>query len=153
MVTGLVRGRVSGGVSGSYAINSGTVMKATIDETLEFEQEHLKVGSYRRDAVERSVTGLDGVMSIDLGMRKRQLVQKGILHAGSAESLREKVNSFSKLMDGRTHKLVLGDGSYFGNLRVDVFEVATENHSGMGPSCNFEIRYTQLMDSSETTEQ
>jgi hypothetical protein len=150
---GLVRGRVSGEVSGSYAINSGTVMRATIDETLEFEQEYLKVGSYHRDAVERSITGLDGVMSIDLGMRKRQLLQKGILHADSTESLRGKVNSFSKLMDGRTHKLVLGDASYFGNLRVDVFEVAKENHSGIGPSCNFEIRYTQLMDSSETTEQ
>ena len=123
-------------------------MKATIDEILEFEQKHLEVGSYRRDSVERSVTGLDGVISIDLGMRERQLIHKGVLHAGSAEALREKVNSFSKLIDGRTHKFVLADGKSFDNLRVDVFEVATECHSGKGPSCSFEIRYTQLTGSS-----
>lgn len=122
-------------------------MKAKIDETLEFEQKHLEIGSYQRDSAERSVTGLDGVMSIDLGMRKRQLVHEGILHAGSTEALRAKVNSFSKLVDGRTHKLVLGDGKSFDNLRVDAFEVATECHSGKGPSCDFEIRYTQLTDS------
>ena len=143
-----MRGRVSGGTSGSYAINSGKVMRATIDETLEFEQKHLEVGSYHRDSAERSVTGLDGVMSIDLGMRKRQLRHKGVLHAGSTEALRAKATSFSKLIDGRIHKLALGDGRNFDNLRVDAFEVATECHSGKGPSCDFEIQYTQLTDHS-----
>ena len=119
-------------------------MKAMIDETLEFEQMHLETGSYQRDAAERSVTGLDGVISIDLGMRKRQLIQKGILHAASAEALREKVDSFSKLIDGRIHKLVLGNGKCFDNLRVDGVEVAPECHSGKGPSCDLKIRYTQL---------
>ena len=119
-------------------------MKAMIDETLEFEQMHLETGSYQRDAAERSVTGLDGVISIDLGMRKRQLIQKGILHAASAEALREKVDSFSKLIDGRIHKLVLGNGKSFDNLRVDAVEVAAECHSGKGPSCDLKIRYTQL---------
>ena len=127
-------------------------MKATIDETLEFEQKHLEVGSYHRDSTERSVTGLDGVMSIDLGMRKRQFVQKGILHAGSTEALRVKVTSFSKLIDGRIHKLALGDGRNFDNLRVDAFEASKECHSGKGPSCDFEIRYTQLMGRSENSE-
>lgn len=127
-------------------------MRARIDETLEFEQKHLEIGSYQRDSAERSVTGLNGVISIDLGMRKRKLVQKGILDAGSAGALRDKVNSFSRLIDGRTHKLVLGDGKNFDNLRVDAFEVAPESHSGKGPSCDFVIRYTQLTGSLENTE-
>ena len=119
-------------------------MRATIDETLEFEQEALEVSSYRRDSVERNVSGLDGVISIDLGMRKRELLQKGVIRAGSAEALRSGVHSFSELIDGGIHRLVLENGEVFDDLRVDTFVVLRKGHSGAGPSCNFEISYTQL---------
>ena len=139
-----MRRRVSGGISGSYAINSGKVMRATIDETLEFEQKHLEVGSYHRDSAERSVTGLDGMLSIDLGMRGRQLVQEGVLRAVSIEGLREKEVSFSNLVDGQTHTVALEDRRRFDNLRVDSLKIINEGRSGAGPWCIFEIKYTQL---------
>ena len=124
-------------------------MQAIIDDILEFEQENVRAGSCDRDAVERSVTGLDGILSIDLGMRGRQLVQEGVLRAGSIEALREREGSFSSLMDGRTHKVVLEDGRCFDNLRVDSFKIINENHSGAGPWCIFEIKYTQLTKSED----
>ena len=119
-------------------------MKATLDGIIVLQEQHLKVGSWRREAVERAVAGLDGVLSIDLGMRSRVLVQKGTLRAVSAEGLSGKIDAVSALMDGGLHTLVKQDGEQFDNLRMDAFEVDGKNHSGTGTECGFEIRYTQV---------
>ncbi len=54
-------------------------MKAILDNTIEFEQLQLEIGSWERDSAKRAVAGLDGVLSIDLGMRGREIVVTGVL--------------------------------------------------------------------------
>ena len=122
-------------------------MKAIIDSTLEFEEKQLTVDSWRRDSVDRVASGLDGVVSIDLGKRSRGLVQKGILRAVGFETLKEKTDAFAALMDGQTHTLLTSTDTQFNNLRVDSFEVEREDYSGTGLCCEFEITFTQLKDS------
>ena len=119
-------------------------MRATLDGTVEFEVGQLKVESWQREVVERAVAGLDGVRSIDLGARSRELVVKGILRAVSDESLRKNKAVISALMDGQTHTLVTGNGREFDNVRIDAFESGQKDYSGRGVYCEFEIRCTQL---------
>jgi len=119
-------------------------MLAVLDGTIKFEQLQLEIGSWERDSAERAVAGLDGVLSIDLGMRGREIVVTGVLRAVSVEAMVEKVDAVSAFMDGQTHVLVAGDGREFANLRVDGFEVEREDYSGRGLCCEFEIRFTQL---------
>ena len=119
-------------------------MKATLDGISLLEQRELTVGSWRRDEVERAVAGLDGAVSIDLGMRSRELVQVGVLWAVSEAKLKQRVDVITLLMDGNGHTLVTGDGRAFANVRIDSFETGSREYSGRGVSCEFEIRYTQL---------
>ena len=122
-------------------------MRAALDGTIEFEQHQLKVCSWRRDTVERTAAGLDGVLSVDLGMRGRVIVQKGVLRGESEEGLKAKVAEVLATLDGQMHTLVIGDGQEFENLRVDVFEISNKDYSGRGVGCDFEIKYTQLRSS------
>jgi hypothetical protein len=119
-------------------------MKVVLDGVVEFEQEELRVGSWRRDVIERAAAGVDGVVSIDAGRRTREIVQKGVMRAASDEALRSRIDSISALMDGGTHTLKTAEGQEFDNLRIDAFEVGQKDYSGRGASCGFEIRYVQF---------
>ena len=122
-------------------------MRTTLDGVLELEQRCLKVGGWQRGTIERAVAGLDGVLSIDLGRRGRELLQKGFLRANSEKGLDEKIAGIWRLMDGREHSLVVQDGGVFGNLRLDAFEAGKRVYGGGGVCCDFEIKYTQLKES------
>ena len=104
----------------------------------------IQPGSFSRDSVERAVLGLDGVLSIDLGGRCRKIKQRGVLLAKSRLQMSERISAISAFMDGDTHVLVTGSGEEFDNLRLDVFKVTSEETSGGGLCCNYEIVYTQL---------
>jgi len=119
-------------------------MRAVLDGTFEFDEQQLTVGSRRREVVERAVCGLDGVLSIDLGARTRQIIQKGVLRAQSSEALEEKITAVSAFFDGNTHTLITQDGQQFDNMRVDGFKMEQEDYSGRGVGVRFEISYTQL---------
>ena len=119
-------------------------MRAKLDSTIEFEELEVKADSFRRDAEQRSASGVDGVLSIDLGMRDRKLVCKGALRAQSKATLREKTDAISLLMDGKTHTLTTKDGELFDDLRVDAFTIEKQNYNGAGASCEFEIKFSQL---------
>lgn len=123
-------------------------MRAKLDSTIEFEELEVRPESFRRDAEQRSASGVDGVLSVDLGMRDRKLVCKGALRAQSKAALREKIDTISLLMDGKTHTLTTKDGERFGDLRVDAFKVEKQTHNGAGASCEFEIKFSQLRESS-----
>ena len=60
-------------------------MSIGLDGQMLFDKLDLKIetGSVSRDSVERAVSGLDGVLSIDLGGRSRKIKQKGVLRAAS----------------------------------------------------------------------
>jgi hypothetical protein len=121
-------------------------MKARLDGQIVFDDEGLSilVDGKRREFVERAVAGLDGLLSIDLGERGGQIVQTGVLRAGSEAALRKKISAISACMDGRSHTLTIGEGEQYEDLRMDSFEVKEKSVSGVGVCCGYEIRYTQL---------
>ena len=119
-------------------------MAAMLDSTIKFEQLGLEVGSRARDSIERSAAGVDGALSIDLGMRERKIVVKGLLRAISVELLLARENSMAELIDGDMHILESANGVKFKNLRIDSFEVTRQDYSGSGVCSEFTMQVTQL---------
>ena len=122
-------------------------MSTTLDGQALFDEQQLEieVGSFGRDSMERTVPGLDGVLSIDLGGRDRKITQKGTLRAASRSQMDERASVISACMDGDIHTLVTDSGEEFDNLRMDVFKVTRERSSGTGLVIDYEIIYTQLV--------
>jgi len=122
-------------------------MSITLDGQILFDEQELEIepSSVSRDSIERTVPGLDGVLSIDLGERGRKIKQKGILRTMSRSQMNERINAISAYMDGDTHTLVTNGGEEFDNLRMDVFKVTKERTSGSGVVIDYEIVYTQLV--------
>lgn len=118
-------------------------MKALLDG-FEIEQVDISVGSWERSSIDRSAAGVDGVVSVDLGLRSREIVQRGLIWAFTSEQLLSKFDNARMLMDGGIHTLVVSDGRVFSRLRVDSVEQGRKAFSGRGVSCEIEIRYTQL---------
>jgi hypothetical protein len=121
-------------------------MRVALDGENLFDEPELKIGlgSIEREQIERTVAGLDGVLSIDLGCRGRKIMQAGVLRGESQAQVEKLVGAISAYIDGNTHTLVTGSGKEFGNLRMDVFKVSKERSSGSGVCCDYEIAYTQL---------
>ena len=119
-------------------------MRGMVDNAIAIEDTSVEVESWERDSIDRSVAGLDGVLSIDLGMRGREILQKGILRAASSAGLSEKIASVQVLMDGKSHTLSFDDGRAFADLRIDLFDVGRRQFGGSGVSCACVIKCTQL---------
>jgi len=121
-------------------------MNVTLDGQNLFDQQQLNIepASVHRNSIERTMAGLDGVLSIDLGQRSRQVIQKGSLLAKSRTQMNERTSAISAYLDGKTHTLETGNGEKFENLRMDVFKVSKERTSGAGMVIDYEIVYTQL---------
>jgi hypothetical protein len=109
------------------------------DEQVEIDAEQVK-----RASVERSVSGLDGVLSIDLGRRGRKIIQRGELRAASSEQLRKLADEILAFQDGKVHKLQTESWEVFEDLRMDSFKVSGERQSGAGLVADYEIEYMQL---------
>ena len=121
-------------------------MGTALDGKSIFDERHLKIelGSVNRDSMERIVPGLDGVLSVDLGIRGRVIKQKGVLQAISKLRMEDRISLISAYMDGKTHTLVGNNGEEFDNVRMDVFKVSNERAGGIGVVVDYEIDYTQL---------
>jgi len=121
-------------------------MSVTLDGQALFDEQHLEIepGTFSRDSIERAVPGLDGVLSIDLGGRGRQIRQTGVLRAKSRAELNDKIGAISTYMDGDTHTLEMSNGQEFCDLRMDIFKADKERTSGGGIAIDYEIVYTQL---------
>ncbi|HUT47551.1 MAG TPA: hypothetical protein VMX36_14815 [Sedimentisphaerales bacterium] len=122
-------------------------MKATLDSNILFDEQTLEIsaGSFSRDSIERTVPGLDGVLSIDLGRRGRKIKQTGTLRAKSRAQLDERISKIAAFMDGDTHTLTTGSGRELANLRIDSFKPGSEHADGAGIVVDYEIVYTQLV--------
>jgi hypothetical protein len=112
-----------------------------------FDEQTLEIspGSFSRDSIERTVPGLNGVLSIDLGLRGRKIKQTGTLRAISRTQLDERISKIAAFMDGDTHILTTCSGREFTNLRMDSFKTGIENANGTGIVVDYEIVYTQLI--------
>ncbi len=122
-------------------------MSATLDRQNLFDEQDLKIerGSVSRDSMERAVSGLDGVLSIDLGGRSRRIKQRGVLRAKSRSQMDDRISAISAYIDGDTHTLVISNGEEFDNVRMDAFKVTKEKTSGSGLCCDYEIVYSLLV--------
>jgi len=122
-------------------------MKVTLDSQMLFDEQALEISadSFSRDSIERTVPGLDGVLSIDIGRHGRKIKQTGTLRAKSRVQLDERISKIAAFMDGDTHTLTTGSGRDFANLRMDSFKAGTENANGTGITVDYEIVYTQLV--------
>ena len=121
-------------------------MKVTLDSQILFDEQALDIsaGSLSRDSIERVVPGLDGMLSIDLGRRGRQIKQTGTLRAKSQAQMNDRIGAITAYMDGDTHILVTGSGREVADLRMDSFKVNGEHADGTGIVVDYEIVYTQL---------
>jgi hypothetical protein len=121
-------------------------MAVSLDGQNLFDSRELKfeVGSLRRESIERTAAGLDGVLSIDMGGRGRKIKQAGVLRAKSGLQMDERIRAISAYMDGDTHKLVNDRGEEFEDVRMDVFKTTSRRASGGGIAVDYEIIYTQL---------
>lgn len=122
-------------------------MGTTLDGQNLFDEQNLKIelGTISRDSIERTIPGLDGVLSIDIGGRSREIRQRGVLRAKSRSQMDDKISGISAYMDGNIHTLATGGAKKFDNLRMDVFKVTEEKISGDGLCSDYEIVYTQLI--------
>lgn len=122
-------------------------MKATLDNNILFDEQALEIsaGSFSRDSIERTVPGLNGMLSIDLGLRGRKIRQTGTLRAKSRAQLDERISKIAAFMDGDTHTLTIGSGRELAYLRMDSFKAGTEHADGTGIVVDYEIVYTQLV--------
>ena len=122
-------------------------MKTTLDEQILFDEQTLEINadSFSRDSIKRTVPGLNGVLSIDLGLRGRKVKQTGTLRAKSRTQLDERINKITAFIDGDTHTLITSSGREFENLRMDSFKTAAEHTDGTGIITDYEITYTQLV--------
>lgn len=108
------------------------------------QQLEIEMGSISRDSIERAVPGLDGMLSIDLGGRGKEIKQRGVLRAKSRAQMDERISAISAFMDGNTHTLITNGGKEFNDLRMDVFKVSKERAGGSGVAIDYEIVYKQL---------
>ncbi len=122
-------------------------MSVTLDGNVLFDQQDLEIqqGSFSRSSLEKSIAGLDGVLSIDLGRRSRVITQKGVIMAQSKAAMDKQIAAISAFLDGDTHTLLTEAGLLFDNLRMDVFKLGNERTSSVGVAVDYEIVYTQLV--------
>jgi hypothetical protein len=122
-------------------------MSATLDGQNLFDEQDMKIeqDSIGRDSIERTVPGLDGILSIDMGGRSRKIKQRGMLRARSRSQMDDRIGAILAYIDGDTHTLVIRNGEEFDNVRMDTFKVTEEKTSGSGLCCDYEIVYTQLV--------
>ncbi|KPL25540.1 MAG: hypothetical protein AMJ75_00620 [Phycisphaerae bacterium SM1_79] len=121
-------------------------MNMVLDGQSVFDEQQLEIelGSVNRSSMEKTVPGLDGVLSVDLGGRSRVIKQKGILRAKSRRQMNDRIGLISAYMDGKMHTLVTDSGEEFDNLRMDVFKAGNQRTGGSSVVVDYEIVYTQL---------
>jgi len=99
--------------------------------------------SRRRATLDKGFAGLDGVLSVDLGLRERKIKQSGRLTAKSAEALIALIGRIMDYIDGQCYTLVARNDVSYENVRMDSFapgEITVGNQA----YCEYEIIYTQL---------
>lgn len=121
-------------------------MRVTLDQQPLFDEQglQLEVASPGRASIERAICGLDGILSIDLGERARQIRLKGIMRAPSRSAMLTRTAAITAFIDGSTHTLRTDDGREYSSVRMDAFRQMRECLAGAGIMVECEILFTQL---------
>ena len=105
----------------------------------------IMVGSPQRQLARRGFAGLDGEMILDMGLRTRQITQRGRLQAQSAASLATLIANIEAVLDGRLHDLTDNHSRQHTNVLVEEFQPGTPIQRGRGYWCEYTIRYRQMI--------
>jgi hypothetical protein len=119
-------------------------MRVWIDGEVKIDEAVFEAGNVNREVIERGVNGLDGVCSIDLGGRGREIIVEGILRAASGKGLDSFTEKIESKMDGRVCKLSIDDGREFDDVRIDIFETTEREFGGSSVSCKCKLQCKQL---------
>lgn len=121
-------------------------MSTTLDGKALFDEWDLRIaaGPVERASIERSVAGLDGLASIDLGLRGRRIRQRGTLRAAGRAQMEARIAAIESGLDGAEHTLRAADGRQYDHLRMDAFTQVGSQVEGTGLVVEYEIAYTQL---------
>lgn len=121
-------------------------MSTTLDGKALFDEQDLQIeiDGPQRASIERSIPGMDGTLSIDLGRRARKLRQHGILRAASHTHMQIRLLAIEAHIDGHVHTLTTTDGRVYSQVRMDALRLLESRPAGPGVSAKYEITYTQL---------
>lgn len=119
-------------------------MRIWIDGLVEIDGARLDIGSVRRSVIERGVSGVDGVCSIDLGSRGREIVVEGVLRAVSGIALDRVTADISSMADGGVHSITTDEGKVYSDARIDDFVCRERSFGGSGVKCKCRLELTQL---------
>jgi hypothetical protein len=122
-------------------------MRVWIDGEVKIDEAFFEAGSIHRGVIERGVNGLDGICSIDLGGRGREVAVEGILRAASGKGLDSFTETIESKMDGRVCKISIDDGREFEDVRIDIFETTEREFGGSSVSCKCKLQCKQLRSS------
>lgn len=101
-------------------------------------------GSWRREVLRRSFSGVSGEIAIDQGKRSREIRQSGRLQAADSASLQTIVSQIESYIDGGSHTLVDNHGTTFYRVLMESFNMPAGIRRGRGYWCDYEITYRQL---------
>ncbi|MBS3734480.1 MAG: hypothetical protein KGY99_06085 [Phycisphaerae bacterium] len=104
----------------------------------------VRVPSWPRRQQRRALSGLDGELVLDMGLRSRELVQTGRLAAATAEDIRIRIDAIVARIDGRTHTLTDALGRTFSRVLVESFEPSAPVRRGRAFWCDYTLTYRQL---------
>ncbi len=119
-------------------------MRIWIDGEVKIEEASFEAGSVHREIIERGACGLDGVASIDLGSRGRDISIEGVLRAASGIGLDSVTGMIEAKMGEGVCKLSIDDGRDFGDVRIDVFEMYDRQFGGSSVNCKCKLLCKQL---------
>lgn len=119
-------------------------MHLWIDGEVKIEEVVFEAGSVCREVVERGVNGLNGVCSIDLGSRGRDISIKGVLRAASGVGLDSITEIIEAKMSGGVCSLSIDEGKNFGDVRIDAFETSERKFGGSFVNCKCKLKCKQL---------
>jgi len=133
-----------GGASG-YWVESMTGTATLDGETLFSSGPHVVViGSPARRVVDQVFNGLAGGLALDLGDGPREILQTGVLSAGSASALAILEAAIEAFVDGRAYTLTTPDGAEYPNCRLERFDRLGPPRTGTGWHQPYRITYRQL---------
>jgi len=102
-----------------------------------------RAGPWRRSVQRRAFAGLDGELTLDMGMRSRPIVQTGRLQAETATALRDLIDAIEAFIDGQPHTLTDNHGFTYADVLVESFEPKSPLRKGRGFFCEYEVRYRE----------
>ncbi|MHC4981548.1 MAG: hypothetical protein ACYTF6_00055 [Planctomycetota bacterium] len=92
----------------------------------------------------RGFAGINGLLTLDMGLRSRRINQTGRLQAATTSAIHAIVSEIEAKLDGGIHTLTDDLGFTYPTVLVERFEQSTPVRRSQGFWCDYKISYRQL---------